>query len=323
MEQNEYRSIVEEAIKYYNIGFFRTSSNVKIRNANFWDTAEIIEIFEDAYNILGDFKYQVQVRNLLDSLMWKSNDFTNTPFNDDVLWITIALARASLLFNSKKYAEAAKFNFDKIWERAWDVENGGMYWRVENTVKNTCITCPTAIAACLLGKIFNDKGYFEKAVLALNWVADTLFDKETGKVWDKVTVDGVYDYTSYTYNQGTFIGACCLLYEYTKDDKYLEFAGKSADYTMNTKYNGGIMNDEEDGADNPGFKGILARWLRLYATEYDHPEYIEWLRTNGLSAWENRNSYNIMQTQLAKKSEDIDYPAFTCSAPVSILINAI
>ena len=92
---------------------------------------------------------------------------------------------------------------------------------------------------------------------------------------------------------------------------------------MNEMYKGGIMNNEESGNDLPGFKGILARYIRRYAAMTGDFGYLDWLRSNGDAAWENRNSAGIMQTQLALKTEEKEYDVFTASAAVSVIVNAV
>ena len=55
---------------------------------------------------------------------------------------------------------------------------------------------------------------------------------------------------------GTFIGASVFLHQLTGDEKYLNNAVLAADYTMEYMYKNGIMNNEADGDDMPGFKGF-------------------------------------------------------------------
>lgn len=323
MNQSQRKERAMKAVAAHKAAYYL---NGEYRGADFWDYAEIFEIIDDIYEITGEDSYRIQIEEMYQFILreYKEN-WAYNPFNDDIMWLVIALGRATLLTGEKKYAALAKENYDLTWDRAWDTEHfgGGLFWRIENQCKNTCVNCPGAIAACVLAKALGDDSYYEKAAQIMDWTAGYLADVKTGRVYDSVKLNGICEEWSSTYNQGTFIGACCLLHEHTGDSKYLEWADKVAAFTMNEMYGGGIMNNEENGNDLPGFKGIMARWLRLYAVRYDHPEYMEWIQKNADSAWSLRNSANIMQTQLGEATEDHMYDVFVCSAAVSVCVNAI
>ena len=97
---------------------------------------------------------------------------------------------------------------------------------------------------------------------------------------------------------------------------------KAAAYVKDAMYGGGIMNNEESGNDLPGFKGILARYIRRFADVTGKTEYLDWLRANAESAWNNRNSRGIMWTRLSEKTEEKEYDVFAVSAAVSVMVNA-
>lgn len=323
MNQTERKERALKALAAYKAAYYQDG---EYRGADFWDYAEIFEIIDDVYEITGEEAFKAQIEEMYQFVLKKYTDnWESNPFNDDIMWLVIALTRATLLTGDKKYVEVAKKNFDLTWDRSWDTEafGGGMFWRVENECKNTCVNCPGAIAACVLAKALDDEAYFDKAAMIMEWTAKTLAEVDTGKVYDSIKLNGNVESWSSTYNQGTFIGACTLLHEHTGDDKYLAWADKVAAYTMNEMYQGGIMDNEGQGNDAPGFKGILARWLRRYALRFDRPEYMEWLQKNADSAWSIRNNANIMQTQLATQTEDHMYDVFVCSAAVSVCVNCI
>lgn len=293
--------------------------------ADFWDFAEIFEIIEDYYEISGDkgvfsmFEemYQYILRRYTDD--WKEN-----PFNDDIMWLTIALTRAYLYTGEKKYLDTAVFNFENTYQRAKsDDLGGGLFWRVENESKNTCVNCPAAVAAAYLAKATGDDTYYEKMYYCLDWAIRVMFEPDTGKVYDCINMNGSCSKWSSTYNQGTFIGSCLMYYDRTGEEKYLRYAEKAAEYVKDVMYHGGIMDNEEPGNDLPGFKGILARYIRRFAGVTGKTEYLDWLRANAQSAWSNRNSRDIMWTQLAHKTEEKEYDVFAVSAAVSVVVNSV
>lgn len=302
---------------YYNNGDYR--------KADFWDYAEIFEIIEDLYEVTGDKKLFTQFEEMYAYVLRRyGEDWHANPFNDDIMWLTIALTRAYLYTGEKKYLDTARSNFDKTYARAVsDDLGGGLFWRVENQCKNTCVNCPGAIAAAFLAKATGEEGYYDKMFVCLDWAVRVMFELDTGKVYDCINLDGSVNHWSSTYNQGTFIGACMMYAEKTGDAKYLEYAGKAAEYVKDEMYGDGIMDNEEPGNDLPGFKGILARYIRRYADMTGKTEYRDWLRRNADSAWENRNSQGIMWTQLGHKTEDnTEYDVFSMSAAMSVVVNS-
>lgn len=240
-----------------------------------------------------------------------SREWSGNIYNDDIMWMVLATVRAYQVSGKQEYLDQAKYHFDLVWERAWDEElGGGLYWRTDNKTKNSCINCPAIIASSLLHKNLNDETYIEKALKMYEWQRENLFEEETGAVYDAYDLtEGINKWTS-TYNQGTFIGAATMLYEYTGDTKYLDDAKLAADYTMINMYNYGVMNNEEEGNDLPGFKGILARWLGYYIKVSGRDDYNDWLIKNAKVAWNNRNSSGVSWTQWAQKTEDQFYTAW-------------
>lgn len=323
MTQTERIARAKEAIEAHKAVYYKEGGYEK---ADFWDYAEIFEIIDDMYQITGDPIYKEQIEEMYQFVLrnyhatWEYN-----PYNDDIMWLVIALTRATLLTGERKYAQTAKVNYDLTFARAWDEEfmGGGLFWRVENQCKNSCVNCPGAIAACLLAKAMDDETYYDKAKAIIAWQNKVLTDTSNGHVSDCVNLEGKYNHWASTYNQGTYVGANCLLYAHTGEEEYRQNAEKAASFAMNEMYHGGLMNNEEGGNDLPGFKGIMARWLRLFALSFDKPEYMDWLRKNADSAWANKNSKGLMNTQLGLPTEEKDYDVFTCSAAVSVCVNAI
>jgi predicted alpha-1,6-mannanase (GH76 family) len=115
-----------------------------------------------------------------------------------------------------------------------------------------------------------------------------------------------------------------MLYKYTKEASYLNEAQKIALYIRDEMYKGEVMNNEYNGNDLPGFKGIFARYARMYTIELKRTELVDWLKLNAKVAYSNRNSQGLIHTQWATKtSETKPESAFGCSTAVSLLINSI
>lgn len=321
MENTKRIERAREAVESHKAVYYK---NGGYAGADFWDFAEIFEIIEDLYEVTGDRTYFPMFEEMYQFVLrsytenWKCN-----PFNDDIMWLTIALTRAYLYTGKKKYLDTAVFNFENTYNRAKsDDLGGGLFWRVENECKNTCVNCPAAVAAAYLAKATGDDTYYDKMYYCLDWAVRMMFEPDTGKVYDCINMDGSYNKWSSTYNQGTFMGACLMYYAKTGEEKYLRYAEKAAEYVKDEMYHGSIMDNEEPGNDLPGFKGILARYIRRFAQMTGKEEYMDWLRANADAAWNNRNSKGIMWTQFSHKTEEKEYDVFAVSAAVSVVVNA-
>ena len=331
------------AIDAYIDAFFYVEDGVgKLRNEpsnGFWTDAEILEVFIDAYERYGVDQYKTVVSQFFDGIISRrGTDWSWNGFNDDIMWMVIASARAYLLTGEQKYLTAAVDNFDMCYNRSWDTSfmGGGLWWTTDNTSKNACVNGPGAIAACLLGEATGDAAYYTKAQEIIDWEYAN-FVQTSGAVWDSFHVDGSHNEWASTYNQGTFIGACAMLYQYTGNSKYFDWAKLVADYSAGMGDGSeGYLNREQNGGDLIGFKGILGRWMGYFARECDVDDYNEWMYANAASAWTNRNRDNLMWTQFGRLTEEdlqnsdtsigdnntiSKYAAWGCSAAVSWLLN--
>ena len=295
-----------------------------IAGEQFWPRAEILEIVVDAYEKTGEVEYMELFDQMYAGFLkdykeeWSFNDY-----NDDIMWMTIACARAYQAGGKEEYLQQVRHHFDLVYERAWSEDlGGGLFWRTENTTKNSCINGPAAIAACLLYQATGEQSYLDKAVAVYGWQSENLLGS-TGAVYDAWDLEnGINEWCS-TYNQGTFIGASVYLYEALGEEDYLQNAILAADYARDEMYGGGVINTEDEGNDLPGFKGIFARWMGKLIYECDQEQYLPWMEKNARTAWGNRNSKDIMWTKWADKTQDTFYTAWGCSAGVALLWNCL
>ena len=302
----------------------------------FWQSAETTEVFIDAYERFQDVASKEQMIEVVESwLKSQGEDWKWNAYNDDIMWACIMLTRTYLHTKTEKYLTIAKNNFKTVWDRAWnDQYGGGLVWCEEKdkTSKNACVNGPGAIAACFLAIATGDNSYYEKADDMIKWLNKMLV-QEDGGVWDCIDWDSAnnkYTYNTWvsTYNQGTYIGACKMLYEHNHNSEYLEMAKNAAKRATKIAE---ILDGEDNGGDLIGFKGILARWLGKLIRDLNIDTYNKWTTNNAHSAWINRNNDNIMWTKFGTKTEDnIEnssqdnkrrQTAWGCSAPLSWLIN--
>lgn len=304
------------------VGYFRASTTSS-KHADFWKLAEEIEMVIDAWERSHSPAYSNQVVELIEGFdRIYGADWTKNEFNDDVMWICIANLRGYQITGNTKWREHACTNFDAVYARAWDTNfaGGGMFWKTENRSKNTCVNAPAAIAACLLWKSYGDVRYREEANAIIDWVKTALSDGH-GWIYDSIRTNGSIGQFSFSYNQGTFIGACNFLGR-TND------AAEVMDYAMHKQ---GIPVKEfrilppyRLSTDSAGFHGIFLRWAARYMRE-QHLEsaYLPWLQANALSAWSVRRASDNLSwcdwVQKTPTNATTELPSWACSASVMAL----
>jgi (E)-4-hydroxy-3-methyl-but-2-enyl pyrophosphate reductase len=158
----------------------------------FWDRAEQLEMILDAYERTTNTAYLGIFTNVFNGFVadhgrtWEKNDF-----NDDIMWMVIACARAHQFTGNPVFRELARTNFDLCFARAWSTNlGGGLWWKTANQSKNACVNGPGAIAAYLLYQIGGDTNDLAKSRRMFEWERAHLFDSETGQVFDNLNTNG-------------------------------------------------------------------------------------------------------------------------------------
>ena len=239
-------------------------------------------------SVLSNADYRVMVVDLLNGFQkdhgtnWSANHF-----NDDCMWASIAFARGQLVSGHTRFGDIARWNFDRVYARAWDTNlNGGLYWTTDNHSKNAKINGPAGYHRLvdLLYQICGDTGYLTKARDIYAWERSVLFDPGTGAVSDAIGLQGrIHSWTS-TYNQGTFIGLANFLGQ-TND------ATLAADFTRDHLTDSGILTQYGTDGNNSGFNAIFFRWMTRFMRDRGlQGTYESWLRANAVAAWKVRRT---------------------------------
>jgi predicted alpha-1,6-mannanase (GH76 family) len=269
--------------------------------ADFWFGAQLWDTLMDQYDRTGDAAVKQQINDYYDGFTRQYPDWTTNEYNDDIMWWTIACARAFTLTHDQRYLKKSKASFDFVYDHFLDSSmGGGLYWINKRTSKNSCLNSPAVIAAVRLSVLLKDPAYLQKAKDLYAWQKKTLTDGN-GKVFDSISFDKPTQRLrtakfSLTYNQGTFIGAAVLLHDQTRDATYLQDAIKTAQWTkanlcVTDKF---ILRDEGQG-DGGAFKGIFTRYMKRLITDGGQKDFLPWMKTNADTAWHNRRpGDNIM-----------------------------
>ena len=332
--------------------FVQAAGSYKTLSRGGWGEAEMLETLLDAYETSGNKEYLTLFNTIFayfrsqvgddwlrlvytDAYHWFGHDF-----NDDVMWMIIASARAYMLTGSVTYRDLAKKNFDAIYARAYN-QWGMMRWAEQSgnhNGTNSCINGPTEVAACYLAMGLGDESYYDIARSLYDNQRRYLFNAQTGQVFDSFTWDaatntpGGYNRWVSTYNQGTMLGAAVLLYNHYGDEQYRHDADAIVSCSRNDlcDANGIIKVCQTVEGDLCGFKGILMRYLRRYAVDFQKADVVAWMQDNAMRAYCNMNSAGVTHSAwLTKSAENWMYgdksysdQPFGCSTAVSAAFNA-
>ncbi len=209
--------------------------------------------------------------------------------NDELLWWSIACTRAAYITNDKTYLLEAKELYDHLWTTQVDnAIGGGMWWRSDDKkTKNACVNLPAVIVAMNLYVATKDLKYLLQAKNLYQWTVDHLYDSDTGRVYDYVTVDGKAVEWDFACNSGAFIGASLRLFRATGKKAYLANAKKAADYIVSHMSKRGVMKSCGQG-EGGAFNGIAMRYLAELARRPGCEKYRRFLVSNASSAWTSR-----------------------------------
>lgn len=305
---------------------FRKTPGADSKPLDFWMTAHVWECVMDAYERHRDRDYKEQIGDVYDGFVAAHPDWSTNPYNDDIMWWTIACVRAYHVTGRQRYLYKATSEFDRLYEREVDTRlGGGMWWKSDShRSKNACVNGPAAITAMELALARKDNAYAEKACDLYKWERATLFDPDTGVVNDNINRRGRVTHWRFTYNQGTFIGAALRLYRHTGQIQYLDdaiLAGKFMRERLVTS--DGILKSEGQG-DGGTFKLIGVRYMVELAEVTKDQGLLDWLDKNAQTAWRNRRtSDNIMGFDWSRPVKDDEVIECQSAAAAVVLLNLL
>ncbi len=284
--------------------------------ADFWTRAEQMEMVLDAYERTYDPQRLAMFGQLFRGFVADhTGEWSKNKYNDDIMWMVIACARAYELSGAPEYLEAARKNFDLCYVRAASPDlGGGLFWKVDNRSKNACVNGPGAIAAYLVGVATGEPDYFAKSKDIYLWEKATLFDSETGRVADNISMNGRVSRFALTYNQGTFVGAANLL-------GYVDDARLAATFTKERLCRDGFLPGSGEDGDGGGFNGIAARWISRFMKDRGEQAAFEpWLQKNADAAWHARRaSDNLVWCHWPEPTPESKRYSWGCSSAVVLL----
>ena len=191
-------------------------------------------------------------------------------YYDDNEWVGLALLRRWRETHSPPLLARAQTIF-RLVGSGWDPDQehpcpGGVFFNnsPKNTDRNTVTNAPGALLGAELYAATGNLDYLLWSIQMYEWVRNCLAGPD-GLYVDHISFDGAIDETTWSYNQGTMIGAGVVLYRMTGDKVYLTQAKQLADAAL-PRFSGGRLLT----ADRPFFLAIyFENLLLLDATRHD------------------------------------------------------
>ena len=186
-------------------------------------------------------------------------------YYDDNVWIVLALCDTYEVTHDRQYLRRAEQTFQFVLSGRDDKVGGGIYWHEQDkSSKNTCVNGPAAAASVRLYELTRRRDYLETGRQLYDWTRAHLQDTD-GLFFDNVKLDGRVEKTKWSYNSGLMLRASCLLFDTTREKKYLDEAERIATAAR------ARWVDEQTGAlrDGGPFAHLLSEaFLALYNTDH-------------------------------------------------------
>jgi predicted alpha-1,6-mannanase (GH76 family) len=268
-------------------GLYFLQNNGGNTSFNYWWMAHGIDSFIDGYQRTRDATYLTRAKNLLHGIQRKNGGGYVNAFYDDMEWLALACLRAYEMTGDTEYLSVSQGLWTQI---KTGVTSGLFSWSTscQPSCKNTIGNTPAIILGARLYGL-GLAGEADRTLIETAYanVKAMLVDPATGAVWDgEDLATGAVNQATYSYNQGMFIGAALELYKLSGNATYTADARKTADWaTTAFTVNGLIFYQKEGGGDGGLFKGILIRYLAVFArqgnlADADRSRYIQVIKAN-------------------------------------------
>ncbi|HKO79426.1 MAG TPA: glycoside hydrolase family 76 protein [Chitinophagaceae bacterium] len=273
-------------------GKFYLANNTAGDWAQYWPNAHALDVLIDAYLRSPSPSIKARMDDLVNGVKAKNGNTWLNYYYDDMEWMALACLRAYQATNDVMYKDIT----DVLWtdiKNGWSSDlNGGIWWRKDNSSKNTPSNMPAAILAARLYKAFNKADDLEWAKKIYDWQKAILYEPGTGWVYDNIEKNGTKNTVwKFTYNQGTFLGAALELYKITNNTAYYNDAITATDFAVSSGQltSNSILKDE-GGGDGGLFKGVFIRYFNRLIIDGNlstdkKNNYIAFLKKNAESLW--------------------------------------
>jgi uncharacterized protein YyaL (SSP411 family) len=290
--------------------YFETTDMAKNENLHswLWPLCALIQATNEMEVLGPENNYMVPVVKAIDQYYsdkppvpgyqdYVTSERISSRFYDDNEWVAIAYLDAYNRNHKKKYLDDAQIIYRFMISGLDTAAGGGLYWKEgDKTTKNTCSNGPAILVALQLYKITKDRTYLNTALDIYKWTNEHLQSPE-GIYYDNIKIPSLaIGKAAYTYNTGTMLQSNVLLYNLTKEEKYLTEAERIAKAGKERFF----KNDRLP--DNYWFNAVLLRgYIELFKVDHDQ-KWIAFFKTDADSVWNTEKDANNMVGKKPAKS---------------------
>ncbi len=293
--------------------YYETTDSSKNENPHswLWPLCALIQGTNEMETLEPGKKYMLPVEQAIDQYYSDKPPFpayqdyvrkerASSRFYDDNQWVAIAYLDAYNRKHQQKYLDVSKMIYRFILGGTDTVAQGGTYWKEgDKTTKNTCSNGPGILVALQLYKITRQKQYLDTALALYRWTNKYLQAPE-GLYYDNINVSTLKVAKAfYTYNTGTMLQSNVLLYEVTKDKKYLSEAQRIAKAGKAYFFKNGRLPGEY------WFNAVMLRGYEELFRVDKNQEWVNFYQQDADEIWKNeRDSNNLLGKKLEKRLID-------------------
>ncbi|MEE4545563.1 RICIN domain-containing protein [Streptomyces sp. V4-01] len=274
--------------------YYKTSLN-NTEKDYFWRQALDIQAVEDVYTSNPTTDTRNLVGALLDTFLQQNQgggglyDWNWNDYNDDLLWAGLAFARGYRITGNQTYLNQAKYAFDRVYNRGWDSAlGGGVWWSVDKNEKSALSNSPAVILGCLIYESNGGSAYLTKARAIYDWTWNTLLDRSTGAVHEKIQANGNLDSGETVYSAGAFVSAAQAIYRNQGGGSLFDDAKRTVDWVIRDRTTNGIMtNGQREGT----WQSEFARGMGEFVSQNNQwGPYYDFMKRNADAAWNARRT---------------------------------
>jgi hypothetical protein len=229
-------------------------------------------------------------------------------YYDDNALVCIDYAEAYLNTKDAAYITKAKEVFDFILSGWDDKLGGGVYWlEGHKDQKPACSNGMATLAALKLYQCTGDTLYLDWGKKFYTWMHTNLRNPK-GIYYNDVKMDGKPNEVFYTYNTGSMLEASVMLYQFTKESRYLEEAELVAENSFEF-FSEKAGNQQIMKIDLPWFVTVLFRGYEALYHVNKNPRYVDAVASSLDRAWkQSSDQYGFLAAKCATDSVSIKKP---------------
>jgi uncharacterized protein YyaL (SSP411 family) len=226
-------------------------------------------------------------------------------YYDDDEWIAIAYMDAFNRNHGKKYLEEAESISRFLLSGLDTVAGGGFYWRERDKAsKNTCSNGPGILVMLQLYNATHKASYLKTAVEVYEWTNKNL-QSPSGVYYDNIRIPSKkLGPAMITYNTGTMLESNVLLYQITKDKKYLTEAQRVAAAGREHFFKNGRLPNG-----NYWFNAVMLRGYQALYKVDKNKAWIDFYRADADAIWNTERDPATNQVGIKPEKRLIDQAA--------------